>query len=213
MSLKQWSVHRARSGSNAHSVIRVERPFGEAGVRRPQLRPGSGVGYPEEDPQRRHDDAGVADRHHRLVGVIGGEAVERSPHPLVEAVPALARRGEHAVGLGLHVEVPVRHVVLGPRETVGVARVHLAQVEVLARDVQPDARADDLGGLDRPRQHARDHHVGADPLRVRQVVSQRLGLAPPDVGEPGASPDAADHPVKACVSVAVADQDQSHLPE
>jgi len=82
---------------------------------------------------------------------------------------------------------------------------------VLARDLESDPWPDDLGGLDRAGQRARDHDVGLDPLRCREVVLQRFGLPPPEVREAGTAEAAADHPVEAGVSVAVTDEKQSAL--
>jgi hypothetical protein len=96
-------------------------------------------------------------------GVLAGDPLECPPHPLVEAVPALAGRREHPIGFRLHVEGPEALAVLQPGQAVGLAGVHLAQVAVLAGDVEPEPGRDDRRRLDRPGQGARQQHVGPHP--------------------------------------------------
>ena len=120
-------------GSCSHSVIPV---FAGAGVRwwrGPRM------------PSSSRIDAMITPAWHTATTVCPAcsraSRVERSAHPLVEAVPALAARSEGPIGLGLHVEGAVAFVVLGPVHAVGLAGVDLAEVAVLTGELQPETRA------------------------------------------------------------------------
>src|SRR4029453_693657 len=139
-----------------------------------------------------------------------GQPLEPQPPPLVEAVPALALRGKHPVGLGLHVEGSVAAAPLGPLQAVGHTGVHLAEVALAAERLDPEAGGDDLCGLDRSRDDAGHQDVRPHPARGPEVVAEGCGLLAATVGQAGASPRSPAAPVEAGVGISVTDEDQTH---
>src|SRR3954468_11091941 len=213
----------AHSGHGWHEVRcfveRVQRPqlrdlvvlpLGQPGVCRTQPPEHARAGHAEQHPDRRHDDACVADRDHLLTVVLASHPLQHRLHPLVKAVPALALRREHAVGLVLHHEGPVARAVLRPLQSVGLAGVHLAQVAVLLHGLEAEGRRDDLRGLDRTGERARDQHVGLHAVVSAQVVAQRSGLTTTHVRQTTAAASPGDEPVEASMRVAVTHEDQPH---
>ena len=152
----------------------------------------------------------VADGDDRLLRMLLSQPCERPAHPGVESVPAVPTRCERPIGFGLHVERTVLDVVLGPGETVGIAGVDLAEIHIVTVDVEAHGRSEDLGRLDRPRQHARQEHIGLHPSSLRPVIAQCCRLQATRLGETCAAADPTDHAVEAGVRLTVTDQDQSH---
>lgn len=154
----------------------------------------------------------MGDGHHRLALVIMGEAVEHRSDPPVEAVPAVASGGEHPIRFLLHVEGAVPGVVGGPRGGIGVARVDLAEITVAGGQFEPEARGDDLRGLDGSGKDAGDQDVGVDAAGGGQMITQRLGLPTSERGETGTTAGPRDRSVEPGVSVTVTDEDEAHGP-
>src|SRR5690606_36411465 len=109
-----------------------------------------------------------------------------------------------------HVEGPVAVRVLGPRESVGLAGVDLAEILLVPPPLEAETRGDDRSRLHGAGQGGCHDHVGLDPLGPGQVVPQGLGLGPAAIGEAAAPGGAADHPVEPRVGIAVTDEDESH---
>src|SRR5215207_6213482 len=189
---------------------RVVLPLRQPGVRRAQLRTGAPSGHAEQHTHRRHDDAGMAHRHHRLAGVVTCDPLEHASHPLVEAVPAFPSRCEHAIWFRLHLERAVAGGVLRPFQAVRLARVNLTQVALMSEDLKPESRSNDLGGLDRTRNDAGEQDVGAHATRLGEILAQRFGLLPAVRRQTDTTIRASDDALESRVRVAMADKDQSH---
>ena len=151
-------------------------------------------GHRELGQQRRLDHAGVAGHHHQLARMAGGHHVEGVGHPVDEAGPALAPRGDRRPGIGVPVRVPNRSVNSAqsrPSASPGWSsqKPH-SWTGSRDRSGPPEpatgrrGRRQQLGGLDGPGQDARRR--GRRPRPARR--SRAAGPAAPRPGPgPGRS--------------------------
>jgi len=97
----------------------------------------------DQDLDRGH----VADRQHRLTGVVGEQTVKAGQHTLLNTAEGLPTSGSVVQGAQPEVEVVgVPLLDLGERHSLPRAELHLGQ-PVLDRHLAPQPGADDLRGL------------------------------------------------------------------
>ena len=127
----------------------------------------------------------------------------------MKAVPAVALRREHPIGLGLHVEGAIPLAVLSPLETIGLAGVQLAQVAgpIEGLDASPGAK---ISAVSIARGSVLANSTSARTRPGRQPVPQRFRLAADRGGQTGATPLTADHPGEPGHGIAVTNQHQPH---
>src|SRR5262245_3771706 len=185
-------------------------PLGEARVPRLDPRAVPRPSGSEQDAHRGDDHAAVAHGDDRPAGVLLREPFENLLHALVEAVPALSLRREHAVRFRLHVERSIANAPFGPLQAVRLAGMDLAQIALTPEGLDPEPGSDDLRRLDGPRDDARQQDVGPHPARHREVVAERRGLVPAEIGQARAAARPTDDPMEARVRVSVTNEYQSH---
>ena len=220
-------AHSCRPYTRAHQVggvvvaeqpppAGVDLPAGERSVRGPQLQACALEPAVDGDlrQQGRLDHPGVGRGDHQLAGVASRQLVERGRDPAHEPGPALASRCDRPRRIGVPVGAAEGGGEFLPGEPVRLAGMQLAECALGDEGGHDPGRVretgrDAVGGLDRPREHARiEGRRTGQFAGGAQPCAEGRHLGPSGIGQASAAEGPATHSRYVADRLAVADEHQ-----